>query len=206
MPYRTLKQIRLDLRLIANLIEDNSRVLDLGCGTGDLLLKLVNEKNIQGHGLEIDENNILSCVEKGVPVIQADMDAGLGDYPDNSFDYVILSQTLQAVKKPHIILKEMLRVGQTGIVSLLNFGYWKVRSQLFWRGIMPRTKTLPYEWYNTPNIHLTTIKDFKNLCDKQNIIVKKQINLSQSRKGGILVNLFPNLFANLAIFIIQNKH
>lgn len=206
MPYRTLKQIRLDLRLIANLIEDNSRVLDLGCGTGDLLLKLVNEKNIQGHGLEIDENNILSCVEKGVPVIQADMDAGLGDYPDNSFDYVILSQTLQAVKKPHIILKEMLRVGQTGIVSLLNFGYWKVRSQLFWRGIMPRTKTLPYEWYNTPNIHLTTIKDFKNLCDKQNISVKRQINLSQSRKGGILVNLFPNLFANLAIFIIQKKY
>ncbi len=206
MPYRTLKQIRLDLQLIANLIEDDSRVLDLGCGTGDLLLKLVNEKNIRGHGVEIDVKNILSCVEKGVPVIQADMDAGLGDYPDNSFDYVILSQTLQAVKKPHIILKEMLRVGQTGIVSLLNFGCWNVRSQLFLSGKMPRTKTLPYEWYNTPNIHLTTIKDFKNLCDKQNITVKRQINLSQSRKGGILVNLFPNLFANMAIFIIQNKH
>lgn len=206
MPYRTLKQIRLDLQLIADLIKDDSRVLDLGCGTGDLLLKLVNEKNVRGHGVEIDVKNILSCVEKGVPVIQADMDAGLGDYPDNSFDYVILSQTLQAVKKPHIILNEMLRVGQTGIVSLLNFGYWKVRSQLFLSGKMPRTKTLPYEWYNTPNIHLTTIKDFKSLCDKQNITVKRQINLTQSRKGGFLVNLRPNFFANLAIFIIENKH
>jgi len=198
-------QLRLDLNYIVRSIENNSRVLDLGCGSGELLHKLAQEKNIRGHGVEIDVENICACVGKGVPVIHADMDEGLGEYPDKSFDYVILSQTLQAVKKPHIILHDMLRVGQTGIVSLLNFGYWKVRSQLFVQGIMPRTKTLPYQWYDTPNIHLTTIKDFKNLCAAGNITIIKQINLGQARKGGVLCNLFPNWFTNLAIFVIQKN-
>ncbi|HPG40680.1 MAG TPA: methionine biosynthesis protein MetW [bacterium] len=198
-------QLRLDLNYIARIIENNSRVLDLGCGSGELLHKLAQEKNIRGHGVEIDVENICACVEKGVPVIHADMDEGLGEYPDKSFDYVILSQTLQAVKKPHIILHDMLRVGQTGIVSLLNFGYWKVRSQLFVQGIMPRTKTLPYQWYDTPNIHLTTIKDFKNLCAEGNITIKQQINLGQARKGGVLYNLFPNWFTSLAIFVIKKN-
>lgn len=201
----TQSQFRLDLKYIVELIADNSRVLDLGCGSGELLCKLAQEKNIRGHGVEIDVENICACVEKGVPVIHADMDEGLGEYPDKSFDYVILSQTLQAVKKPHIILQDMLRVGQTGIVSLLNFGYWKVRSQLFVQGIMPRTKTLPYQWYDTPNIHLTTIKDFMNLCTEGSIIIKQQINLGQVRKGGLLCTLFPNLFTSLAIFVIQKN-
>ncbi len=204
MPKRLI-HIRPDLHLITELVNSNSRVLDLGCGTGDLLHQLVTERNVLGHGLEIDVENVTACVEKGVPVLQGDLDEGLGEYLDHSFDYVILSQTIQAVKRPNDILKEMLRVGQTGIVSLINFAYFKVRWQLFWQGTMPKTKTLPYEWYDTPNIHLTTIKDFKALCEKNDLKIVKQINLGRSRKGGVFSNLFPNLFSDLSIFVIQHK-
>ncbi len=204
MPKRLI-HIRPDLHLITELVDNNSRVLDLGCGTGDLLHQLVTERNVLGHGLEIDVENVTACVEKGVPVLQGDLDEGLGEYLDHSFDYVILSQTIQAVKRPNDILREMLRVGQTGIVSLINFAYFKVRWQLFWQGTMPKTKTLPYEWYDTPNIHLTTIKDFKALCEKNDLKIVKQINLGRSRKGGVFSNLFPNLFSDLSIFVIQHK-
>jgi methionine biosynthesis protein MetW len=206
MTPQKLRHNRLDLELILDLVAENSTVLDLGCGTGDLLFKLLKERNVQGHGVEIFDQYIYACVDKGVPVVHADLDEGLDDYPDKSFDYVILSRTLQVVHKPHQILKEMLRVGRIGIVSLPNFGFWKVRSQLFFKGKMPVTKILPYEWYDTPNIHLVTIKDFKIFCEKENIKIKKQIYLEMDRKGKRLANLFPNLFAELAIFVIQNNH
>jgi methionine biosynthesis protein MetW len=201
-----LEHVRLDLELIVDLITENSTVLDLGCGTGELLHKLIHEKNVQGHGVEIYDKYIYACVDKGVPVIHADLDEGLDDYPDESFDYVILSRTLQVIKKPHIILKEMLRVGKTGIVSVPNFGFWNVRAQLFFKGKMPITNILPYEWYDTPNIHLTTIKDFKEFCMKENIMIKKQIYLERDRIGRWLTNLLPNFFSELTIFVIQNRH
>lgn len=206
MTPQKLRHIRLDLELISDLVAENSIVLDLGCGTGDLLFKLLKEKNVQGHGVEIFDQYIYACVDKGVPVVHADLDEGLDDYPDKSFDYVILSRTLQVVRKPHQILKEMLRVGKIGIVSLPNFGFWKVRFQLFFKGKMPVTKILPYQWYDTPNIHLATIKDFKIFCEQANIKFKKQIYIGMDRNGKRLANLFPNLFAELAIFVIQNNH
>jgi methionine biosynthesis protein MetW len=206
MTPQKLLHIRLDLELISELVAENSTVLDLGCGTGDLLFKLLKEKNVQGHGVEIFDQYIYACVDKGVPVVHADLDEGLDDYPDKSFDHVILSRTLQVVRKPHQILKEMLRVGKIGIVSLPNFGFWKVRSQLFFKGKMPVTKILPYEWFDTPNIHLGTIKDFKIFCEKENIKIKKQIYIGMDQNGKRLAGLFPNLFAELAIFVIQNNH
>ena len=145
-------------------------------------------------------------MEKGVPVIQADLDEGLSDYPDKSFDYVVLSKTIQVVRRPDRILKELLRVGETGIVSLLNFGYWKVRSQLFFKGRMPRTSNLPYQWYDTPNIHLSTIKDIHDFCRKENITIQKQVNVTRDSGHRLLTALSPNLFTELSIFVISRAN
>ena len=204
-PHRA-QHSRLDLELIADLIKEKSSVLDLGCGEGDLLYKLVTEKGVKGHGVELYHENLYKCVEKGVPVIYADLDEGLSDYPDNSFDYVVLSRTIQVVRRPNEILKEMLRVGKTGIVSVPNFGFWKVRSDLLFFGRMPRSKTLPFEWYDTPNIHLSTIKDIQDFCFKNDITIKQQINLLREKQKHPLANFHPNLFADLAIFIIQKNN
>jgi methionine biosynthesis protein MetW len=201
------KHTRIDLELIAELINDKSSVLDLGCGDGDLLHKLVTEKSVKGHGVELHHDYLYKSIEKGVPVIQADLDEGLNDYPDNSFDYVVLSQTIQVVHRPDEILLEMLRVGKTGIVSVINFGYWKVRRDLLFGGRMPKNKVLPFEWYNTPNIHLSTIKDFQDFCQNEGITIKRQINLIREKRRHFLVNQIPNLFADLAIFVIEkNEH
>jgi len=203
MPYRRYVQIRQDLEVIANLIDEGSSVLDLGCGAGELLSKLVHEKKCQGHGVELYEEYILECVKKGVQVIHSDLDEGLGDYHNNSFDYIILSRTLQVVRKPHMVLQEIVRAGRFGIVSFPNFGYWRVRSMLFFKGKMPVTKDLPYQWFDTPNIHLLTINDFKSFCQSERIKILKQINLGKMKKSGILSRLFPNLFSEQAIFLIQ---
>ncbi len=196
--------IRLDLEVIADLVDSNSTVLDLGCGNGELLHKLIIAKNIQGHGVEFSDKQIYECVSKGVPVIHADLNEGLDDYPDKSFNYIILSRTLQVVKRPDIILKEMLRVGEKCIVSFPNFGFWKVRFQLLMNGKMPKTKSLPYEWYNTPNIHLSTIRDFKKFCLQENYEILNQINVDKNSNKKFIANWFPNYFAELAIFTIQN--
>ena len=195
--------LRADLALIYELIPPGSRVLDLGCGDGELLHQLILQKGVQGYGVEIDEQAIYSCIEKGVPVLHSDIDEGMSDYPDRAFDYVILSQTLQEVRHPLTTLREMLRVGRTGLISLINFGYWKVRAQLFFTGKMPRTRTLPYQWYDTHNIHLATIRDFRNLCASERISISRRIFLSPSRRRSVLARLSANLFADLAIFILQ---
>jgi methionine biosynthesis protein MetW len=202
-PKRISDQIRLDLEIISGLIQPESRILDLGCGEGDLLFRLMLEKKCSGQGIEIEDRNICICVEKGVPVIHADLNDGLKDYPDQSFDIVILSRTLQVVKRPDFILKEMLRVGRSGIVSFPNFGVLSVRSQLFFRGRMPVTRNLPYQWFDTPNIHLLTLSDFRQFCKEEHIRIMKQINLGSERKRGFWPDLLPSLFAHLAIFTIE---
>jgi methionine biosynthesis protein MetW len=196
---------RPDLQIIFDLIQSGSSVLDLGCGSGDLLNKLITEKNVQGHGIELVDDQILECVAKGVPVVHSDLDNGLDDYPDNCFDYVVLSQTIQQVRRPDETLKEMLRVGKVGIVGLLNFGYWRVRHYLAFQGEMPKSKVLPYEWYNTPNIHLSTIIDFRRLCEESGYQITKQINIVKQKRGQILPNLLPNSFAELAVFVLEVK-
>ncbi|QJR16826.1 methionine biosynthesis protein MetW [Usitatibacter palustris] len=188
-------QQRYDFELIASWIPEGSRVLDLGCGDGVLLAGLTATRNVSGYGVEIDDAGVLASVANGVDVIQMDLESGLNVFEDGAFDFVILSQTLQAMKNTEKILKEMLRVGRQGIVTFPNFGYWRHRLDIM-RGQMPVSKTLPYQWYNTPNIHLCTVKDFEDLCVK----VGAQILDEQVITGGRPVTVLPNLLGDLAVF------
>jgi methionine biosynthesis protein MetW len=197
------KTVRIDYSIIMRLVPEGKDVLDLGCGDGFLLEKLQNERNVKGRGIEISEIGVKQCIRRGLTVLQGDIDDGLPDYPDKSFDFVILNQTLQVVKKPDLVLFEMLRVSEKGIVGFPNFGYWKLRASLLLKGRMPKTKVLPYEWYNTPNIHLCTIKDFNAFCQENGIKIEKRIFLSAERGGRIFRGAAPNLFAENAIYIIS---
>ncbi len=192
---------RSDLLSILNLIHEEASVLDLGCGNGDFLHLLSKEKNVKGLGVEISQDKIIQCVANGVNVIQGNLNEGLNNFTDNSFDFVILGQTLQAVKRPDILLQEMLRVGDKIIISLINMGQYKSRLQLMWSGLMPVTKTLPHQWYDTPNIHLSTINDFKNLCKKLDIKIINEIPIGFP----VLSSLCPNLFATTMVLVITNK-
>ena len=195
---------RKDLEIISDFVKENTSVLDLGCGDGSLLKKLKDEKHIIAKGVDISEKNIVTCIVKGISVFQGNLDEGLMDYADQSFDYVILSQTLQVVHKPRMILNEALRVGKVAIVSIPNFGYWHIRTKLFLSGKMPRLKFLPFEWYDTPNIRLMTVKDFRGLCEKDNIIIEKEahISLDEDKKDNWLMRKWPNLFAQASVFVI----
>ena len=199
-----LSFIRYDLKLISDLIEPNSKVLDLGCGDGSLLMYLKKEKNVIPYGVEISEKGIIKCLARGVSVFQGDIDEGLIDYKSNSFDYVILSQTLQVTKRPYYVLKEMLRVGKKCIVSFPNFGCYRIRIYLLFKGRMPKVKFLPYNWYDTPNIHHLTIKDFYDFCKVNNVRILKKIFLSNINKKHRKINFLPNLFAQYAIFLITS--
>jgi methionine biosynthesis protein MetW len=195
--------VRADLKLIEPWVRPGTHVLDLGCGDGTLLAHLHDKKNVQGYGIEIDEAQITRCIEKGVNVIQHDLDSkGLKTFADQQFDTVIMTQALQAVRQPDVMLEEMLRLGQQGIVTFPNFGYWRCRQYLLLHGKMPMSKTLPHTWYNTPNIHLCTFKDFEALCKKKGIkILNRTVvdsNFSQSR----FAKMWPNLFAEFAVYRI----
>lgn len=192
---------RIDLRLICDLVKPGSSVLDLGCGDGDLMALLIRERRVTARGVEISEDGVYHCIARGLSVHHGDLDEGLEDYPDNAFDYVILSQTLQAVHKPKLALQEMLRVGRVGIVSFPNFAFWQSRLHLAIQGRMPKTNDLPYEWYNTPNIHLTTISDFLELCEAEGMEVADKLFLSGKRR----VKLIPNLRARMALFMVRKK-
>lgn len=192
---------RLDLKLISNLVEARSTVLDLGCGNGELMELLIRDRQAIARGVEISEEGIYRCIARGLTVHHSDLDEGLEDYPDNSFDYVILSQTLQAVHKPRLVLHEMLRVGRLGIVTTPNFAFWQARVYLAIKGRMPMTSDLPYQWYDTPNIHLTTIKDLLDLFRSDHISVVKAVYLSGDRQ----IRLLPNLLARTALFMIRRK-
>jgi len=192
---------RPDLLIIANLISEGASVLDLGCGNGNLLHMLKGEKHIYGCGVEISQLKILECVKKGVPVLHGNLNDGLSEFTDKSFDFVVLSQTVQAVKRPDKLLEDMMRVGRKGLVSFMNIGYLSARLQLTFKGKMPVTKTLPDNWYDTPNIHLATIRDFRNLCKKKNIKITKEIPFGE--KFNLLASCCPNLFAPTCVFVIE---
>ena len=194
---------REDLTTIASMIPAGSRILDLGCGSGRLLKFLAQLKDAKVMGVECDEEKVIACAGRGVPFIQANLDEGLPDFPDLSYDFVILSRTLQAVKRPDLLLDEMFRVGRTGIVSFINFGHCSARLQLLF-GDMPETKTLPWKWFDTPNIHLATIADFRRLCREKEIRILHEIPLStQSDPLAWLANIWPNMFASTCVFILE---
>lgn len=194
--------LRPDLELISNWITPGSRVLDLGCGDGALLAHLTRTRQVSAYGLEIDPTNLARCVEAGVNVIQADLDDGLKDFETGSFDYVLMTQALQALQRPDEALVEILRVGKTAIVTFPNFGHWRVRAALA-MGRMPVTPSLPETWYNTPNIHLCTVSDFEELCHARGWRIASRRLLDRSYHEGLGIRIAPNLFSEIAIYILQ---
>ena len=195
---------RNDFRLIADLVPPGSRVLDLGCGDGTLLELLRRERSAEVRGVELSLEGVASCVARGLSVFQGDLDTGLNDFLDGSFDVVILSQTLQVVRHPKLVMEEMLRVGGLGIVSFPNFGYWRTRAKLTFTGRMPVNRSIPYSWYDTPNIHHTTIKDFRSFAQDVGAEVEREIALvAAPGESGRHVGVLPNLLADTAVFVLR---
>ena len=193
-----------EFKVIADLLPKNVRVLDVGCGDGSLMNHLIKEKNIEARGLELKKENVTKCIYKGLPVIEGNAETELHQFPNQSFDFVILSQTLQAFYNPEKVLKDLLRIGKSVIISIPNFGYWKVRTSLLFFGKMPVTKTLPNSWYNTPNLHMCTIKDLFHFCLEKNIKIKKAVGVNEDKTSEIKKsNLeIKNFFSKLGIFLI----
>jgi methionine biosynthesis protein MetW len=199
----TAAAIRVDLQLIADMVDPATRALDVGCGDGSLLAYLVNFKRVDARGMELSQAGVNACVANGLSVIQGDADADLRDYPDDAFDYVILSQTLQATREPREVLRQMLRVGKRAIVSFPNFAHWQVRLRLVFGGRMPETPSLPYKWYDTPNIHLCSIDDFRALCRDMGVRIERAIVLDRNSKPISLPPLLANLLGEQAVFMLR---
>ncbi|MFW5451342.1 MAG: methionine biosynthesis protein MetW [Methylophagaceae bacterium] len=194
--------LRTDLQIISDWIPEGARVLDLGCDDGTLL-KHLQQRGISGYGLEIDNSKFADCINAGVNVIQADLDQGLPQFTDQSFDFVILSQTLQAIKRPDFLLEEIVRVGKQGIIGFPNFGHWQCRLQLALGGHMPLSRTLPNYWFNTPNIHLCTVQDFEKLCVDKNVAVLNRSIVNHAHKNTLATKVLPNLFGQIALYQIK---
>ena len=194
-----------EFKIIANSIQKNKSILDVGCGDGELMKFIYENISNKIRGLEISKDNVQICIQKGLTVIEGNAEMDLQQFPSNSFDYVILSQTLQAFLNPEKVINDLLRIGKTSIVTIPNFGYWKVRFNLLFKGTMPVTKTLPNEWYNTPNLHMCSIKDFVNFCNKRKINLFKSLALTNNKVSSInKFNLnFKNLTSELGIFLIE---
>ena len=197
--------MKLEFKIIADLLEENTRILDVGCDDGTLMEFLKKNKNIDIRGIEISKKKVQVCISKGLTVLEGNAEFDLKQFPENSFDYVVLGQTLQAFVNPEIVIKELLRVGKKAIVTIPNFGHWRVRLNLLTKGTMPVTKTLPNDWYNTPNIHMCTIKDFVKFSKTINFKIYKSLALMNKNVSNISnSNLsFKNLFAELGIFLIE---
>ena len=197
-------KMKKEFKVIADLLPNNTRVLDVGCGDGSLMNHLIKEKNIEARGLELKKENVTKCIYKGLSVIEGNAETELHQFPNQSFDFVVLSQTLQAFYNPEKVLKDLLRIGKSVIISIPNFGYWKVRASLLFFGKMPVTKTLPNSWYNTPNLHMCTIKDLFHFCLEKNIKIKKAVGVNEDKTSEIKKsNLeIKNFFSKLGIFLI----
>ena len=197
--------MKLEFKIIADLLEENTRILDVGCDDGTLMEFLKKNKNVDIRGIEISKKKVQVCISKGLTVLEGNAEFDLKQFPENSFDYVVLGQTLQAFVNPEIVIKELLRVGKKAIVTIPNFGHWRVRLNLLTKGTMPVTKTLPNDWYNTPNLHMCTIKDFVKFSKTINFKIYKSLALMNKNVSNINnSNLsFKNLFAELGIFLIE---
>ena len=192
---------RSDYAIISEIVEPSTRVLDLGCGEGELLAWLAENKGVESRGVEINSSKVQRAIARGVSAYQGDIDEGLAGYPDGAFDYVILSQTLQETRRPLQVLREMLRVGRRAIVAFPNFGHWTVRLSMLLTGQAPKTKLFPYEWYDSPNIHFLTVHDFENLAIGERLVVERRYFLS----GHSRVESLPNLRAEIAVFLVKRE-
>ena len=193
------QSLRIDHKVILDLVEEKSKVLDLGCGDGTLLSLLVKKKSCRGSGIEIDEKAIYECLAKGLTVSHGDIDTGLNDYSDKRFDYVILNESLQQVLKPRPVILEALRVGKKVFVGIPNFCHWRARVQIFFRGKVPVTKQLPYEWFDTPNLRFLSLKDFRYFCRDNHIKILQEIGLGHNE----IVTFRPNFFANMGLYLLE---
>lgn len=199
--------MRFDLQIIASFVEEKSRVLDLGCGKGNLLEFLKLNKQVEGYGIEIDEDKVIAGIERGLPILRGDISEETQDYADDTFDYVFLSLTLQQVYNPENVIKEMLRIGKKGIVSFPCFNHVSIKLQLLFTSKAPVTKELPYEWYDTPNIRVVTLKDFRIFCAKHKIKILKELAISSHHRAatGKIVRFFPNWRARYGIFLLSRE-
>ena len=200
---QALTNLRSDLSIIQQWVKPNSQVLDLGCGHGELLSFLKTEKNVRGYGLEINPEKITQCIKNGINVIEQNLDAGLSNFKDNSIDTVIMSQALQAVQSPDILVDEMLRIGNQAIVTFPNFGYWRTRLYLLLKGRMPMSEALPYNWYDTPNIHLCTFKDFEQLCHNKGIKILNKTVVDDQHNEHWRIGIWPSMLGETAVYHIS---
>tara|TARA_B100000446_G_scaffold128697_1_gene120627 strand:+ start:5646 stop:6257 length:612 start_codon:yes stop_codon:yes gene_type:complete len=200
---QALADLRPDLSIIQKWVKPNSQVLDLGCGKGELLSFLKAEKNVRGYGLEINPEKITHCIKNGINVIEQNLDSGLSNFKDNSIETVIMAQALQAVQNPDVLVDEMLRIGNQAIVTFPNFGYWRTRLYLLLKGRMPMSEALPYNWYDTPNIHLCTFKDFEQLCHNKGIKILNKTVVDDQHNEHWRIGIWPSMLGETAVYHIS---